>query len=73
MINDIFKEVENFVDVALFADDGTLWKRGRNVDFVVNKIQQAVDVVDKWSIRWGFRISIDKSKTMFFSRKKITE
>lgn len=73
MINDIFKEVENFVDVALFADDGALWKRGRNVDFVVSKIQQAVDVVDKWSIRWGFRISIDKTKTMCFSKKKLTD
>lgn len=69
MINGIFKDVEGFVEVALFADDGALWKRGRNVDFVTSKIQQAVHLVDDWATQWGFRISIDKTKIMIFSRK----
>lgn len=50
--------------------DGALWKRGRNTEYVVRKIQQAVDIVEKWSRSWGFRISIEKTKTMFFSKKK---
>lgn len=28
MINDIFKNVERNIGVALFADDGAMWKRG---------------------------------------------
>lgn len=70
MINEVFKQVEDQVEVALFADDGALWKRGRNIEYVVHKVQQAVDAVEQ-AIRWGFRISVDKTKTMFFSKKKI--
>jgi len=33
MINDIFKEVENFVDVALFADDGG--REGREGEMLI--------------------------------------
>jgi len=64
-------DVQNSVGVALFADDGAMWKKGRNVDFVVDKVQQAVNKVQQWAIQWGFRISIDKTKTLFFSRKGI--
>lgn len=51
MINDVFKNVERSVDVALLADTGAMWKRGRNVDHV-NKMKQAVDVVHKWALEW---------------------
>ena len=73
MINDVFKNIERSINVALFADDGAMWKRGRNVNHVVGKMQPAVDVVQKWALELGFRISIDKTKTIFFSRKKITQ
>ena len=40
MIDDVFKDIQNSVGVALFADDGAMWKKGRNIDFVVDKMQQ---------------------------------
>ena len=61
------------MEVALYADDGALWKRGRNVQYVGKKIQRAVTAVDKWATQWGFRISVQKTKTMVFSKKKVTD
>lgn len=73
MINGIFSEIESHVEVALYADDGALWKRGRNIKFIWKEIQRAVTDVDKWAIKWGFRISVQKTKSMVFTKKKITE
>ncbi len=43
MINDIFHNVDTGIGRSLYADDGALWKRGRNVLFVENKMQKAVN------------------------------
>ena len=58
---------------SLFADDGALWKRGGNIDHIVRKLQEGIDQVEKWGEEWGFRFSVEKSKVMFFSKKKISE
>lgn len=36
---------------------GALWKRGRNKEFVVGKVQGAVDKVVEWGKDWGCRFS----------------
>lgn len=36
-------------------------------------MQQAVDDVQRWSLEWGFRISIDKTKTLFSSERNIAQ
>lgn len=71
MINEVFNEVENGVGLSLFADDGAMWKRGRNVKFIVKKLQEAITKVEEWSYKWGFKFSVDKTKTVFFTRKRI--
>uniref|UniRef100_A0A3B3YS32 Reverse transcriptase domain-containing protein n=1 Tax=Poecilia mexicana TaxID=48701 RepID=A0A3B3YS32_9TELE len=71
MINDIFKELSIGFGKSLFADDGALWKRGRNVDHRIVKIQEGIDKVGKWGVKWGFKFSIEKTKVMFFTNKKI--
>ena len=73
MINDIFEGIEGGMGRSLFADDGALWKRGRNVEYVARKLQEGIDRVVSWGLRWSFRFSVDKSKVMFFGRKKIRE
>lgn len=73
MINDIFKNIDNSIGVVSFEDDGAMWKRGRNITHVVNKMQPAVDIVKKWALKWGFRISVDKTKVMFFTRRNINQ
>uniref|UniRef100_A0A8C2HUK7 Uncharacterized protein n=1 Tax=Cyprinus carpio TaxID=7962 RepID=A0A8C2HUK7_CYPCA len=71
MINDVFEDLENGLGFSLFADDGAIWKRGRNIAFMVKKVQEAIKVVEEWSYRWGFKFSVDKTKIMFFTRKKV--
>ncbi len=61
-INGIVKDIQNLTGIALFADDGAIWKRGRNIAFLTKKMQQALNIVQDWAIQWGFRISEDKTK-----------
>lgn len=60
MIDDVLAQLEN----GMFADHGAIWKRGRNLGFVVKKVQEAVCQTQEWSLRWGFQFSVDKTKTM---------
>lgn len=55
---------------SLFADDGAVWKRGRNLEFILKKVQEAIIKVEKWSYKWGFKFSVEKTKTIF-TRKVI--
>lgn len=38
---DVLKNKENSSGAALFADDGAMWKKGSNVEHIVNRMQQA--------------------------------
>lgn len=43
MINYIFDGISQDINKALYADDGVLWKRGRNVTYVVKNIQKVIE------------------------------
>ncbi len=70
MINDIFNRIDQRMGRALYADDGALWVRGRNIDNLKVKMQSAIDKVEKWSYEWGFHLSIEKTQFICFSKKK---
>ena len=69
MINDIFCKVEGAFGLSLFADDGAIWKRGRNVEFILKQIQRALVSVEEWGEHM-VKISASKSKYMVFSFKR---
>lgn len=71
MINDIFSKMELGIGRSLYADDGALWKRGRNVVHVERCLQNAVRTVQDWADEWGFRFSTDKTQVICFSKKKV--
>ncbi len=73
MINDIFLKVPADIGRSLFADDGALWKRGRNMEYVVRKVQGALDKVVEWGSEWGCRFSVGKTQSVFFTSKRIDE
>ena len=73
MINDVFSKIPVDIGRSLFADDGALWKRGRNIKHIIDKVQSAIDEVTKWGFDWGCRFSVEKTKTLVFSRKRIEE
>ena len=70
MINYVFSQVQDNIGQSLFADDGALWKRGKNIDHIINKMQLAVNMVEKWSYSWGFKFSVEKTKTLMFTKKR---
>lgn len=41
MINDMYADIVMQMGVSLFVDDGAIWKRGRNVDYIVQEMQAA--------------------------------
>lgn len=47
---------------------GAIWVRGRNLDFIIKKMQEAIKKVEDWSYKWGFRFSVDKTKTVSVRR-----
>merc|ERR1712035_111460 len=73
MINDVFSKVPADIGRSLFADDGALWKRGRNMEHAIRKVQGAIDEVVEWGYDWGCRFSVEKTQTVFFTRKRIEE
>lgn len=61
MIIDAFGKVPEDIEKSLFADDGSLWKRGRDMEFVSRKIQEAIDKVAERVYDWGLQFSIEKT------------
>jgi len=43
MINDVFVQGPEDIGRSLFADDGAVWKRGRNMEYVIRNVQEAID------------------------------
>lgn len=72
MINDIFEQVEKGVGKSLYADDGTLWIRGRNLKYIQRKLQAAIAMVEQWANKWGFKLSVAKTQVICFSRRQKT-
>ncbi len=69
MINDIFEEIDHNIGKSLYADDGALWIGGRNVEYMQKKMQTVIIAVEKWSHKWGFKISATKSQVICFAKK----
>lgn len=68
MINDVFEGVESTVGKSLYADDGALRVRGRNLEYLKKKMQRAIGKVEEWTYKWGFKMSVAKSQVMCFAR-----
>lgn len=71
MINKIFSSIDRCIGVLLFVDDGALWKRGRNIDFITNTIQESIRKLEIWALEWVFRFSVAKTEAVLFTKRKI--
>lgn len=70
MINDMFFDLGHGSGRSLYADDGVIWVKGRNIPFATGRMQRELNVVEGWAMKWGFRISVAKSKFVVFSRSR---
>lgn len=71
MINDIYEKLGDSNEGLLYADDAVIWRRGRNIAYINDKIQKDIHILEQWGIDWGFKFSIPKSQVMYFTRKKV--
>ncbi len=62
MINEVFSNVDRSVGVSLFADDGVMWKRGRNIEIIVKKLQQAIEKVEAWALEWVLDFQLQRQR-----------
>lgn len=69
MINYIFTNLDGCIKLALYADDGAIWMRGRNENYVLENIGKAIEKVENWSYNWGYKLSTSKSCYMFFYKE----
>ena len=56
MINYVFSQVQDNIGQSLFADDGALWKRGKNINHIITKIQEEANIVEKMVIFMGIPV-----------------
>lgn len=49
---------------------GKFEKRGKNLKFIIEKLQEGISKVVNWSYKWGVNFSVDKTKVMLFTRKR---
>lgn len=41
LLNYFFKDVEGGIGLSLFADNGAMWRRGRNLKFIIQTLRGA--------------------------------
>ena len=56
MINYVYSQVQPDIGRSIFADDGAL-----SVPYIVRKVQEAIDEVERWALMSGFRFSVENS------------
>mgnify|MGYP000168011571 CR=1 FL=1 len=70
MINDLFAGIDDSVQHSLSADDGAFWMSTDTLDEAIQLAQETLHTVENWSHTWGLEFSLDKTKTVFFSKKR---
>lgn len=65
----MFSPVQPDIGRSLFADDGELWKRGRNILHNNGKMQEAINKVEQWVYDWRFKA--EKINMVVFTQKRV--
>ena len=68
MINDLPENISSGIN--LYADDCCLWESGLNLDTIKQELQNSLDKVTNWCSTWGFRVNVNKSAVVNFTRRR---
>lgn len=68
IINDLPNKLTQ-VETSLFADDCSVFKSGKSLKHTQKHIQAALNEITNWCTSNGFKISVDKSVAVLFTRK----
>ena len=69
LIND-FPQLSQNTNTSLFADDSSLWRSGSNLRQIVHHLQIDLCQIEKWCVKWGFKLNETKSIGMVFLQKQ---
>jgi ribonuclease HI len=69
MINDFPAPAEKS-KTAIFADDSSIWKSGRDLDAITRSLQKNLNKIQAWCNQWGFILSKEKTIAVIFTHKK---
>ena len=53
--------------LAFYADDLIIWKSGRDIGHLQSLVQQDISLVQRFSLAFGFPISINKTNAIIFT------
>ena len=70
-IVDMFEDVTSHK--AKFADDGTIWRTGSDVDLLATALKNDLECVKKWTERWRLKMNVEKTETCCFSKTTTSE
>ena len=73
-INDLIKDLPclNY-DYSKFADDVAVWVTHPNTKDCILKAQVILKHIEDWSNKWGLAFSPNKTKAIFFTKKRIPD
>jgi predicted ATP-grasp superfamily ATP-dependent carboligase len=70
-ISEIGNGIEEPIKILGYADDWILLTSHEHARMSENRIHKAIQKITKWADNTGFQISIEKTKSMLFSQKKL--
>ena len=73
MIDDIFNDCPDDICYSLYADDLAIWTSCVNLNLCMSKIQSAIDMLCNWGNIWGLSFAPNKTKAIFFTRRRIPQ
>jgi hypothetical protein len=65
-INNIFKKIPKPTKHLLFADDCHMYCSGQNIKTTIEILQQALNILQNWSDKTGFKFPPEKSQCICF-------
>ena len=66
-INELPSCIAKDIFKALFVDDLVICFRGRSLDTIERHLQKAVNAIQEWATRYGFRFAAHKCKVIHFT------
>ena len=68
MIDNLFHDLPSGIPFSLFADDSAIWCTTPDDEVAIQRLQIAIDKIEKWSSNNGLEFSAEKSALMIFTK-----
>ena len=66
-INDIMKDMPKKIQGAIYADDLVLWCSEEHLNTARYRMQEALNVLDRWTKKWLVKLNSSKTTYTIFS------